>query len=198
MPHEFKVRQIDHVELLVPDRSAAADWYRQIFGLKPVAEHKDWATPEGPLMISSDGGNTMLALFEGEPESSQQAAGFHRVAFRVDGSGFMRFLDRLEEHPVFDDRGEQVTARNIRDHDKAYSIYFCDPWGHRYELTTYDYGEISARYRQELWIGFSSHAATFSSSPSTNSPFLNSAPALTSATRFERRLASATSPRLLP
>jgi hypothetical protein len=40
-----------------------------------------------------------------------------------------------------------------------------------------------ARYRQILWIGFSSHAATFWWVPSTSSPFLNPAPALTSATR---------------
>ncbi len=39
------------------------------------------------------------------------------------------------------------------------------------------------RYRQILWIGFSGHAATFSSVPSTSSPFVNSAPALTNATR---------------
>ncbi len=32
-------------------------------------------------------------------------------------------------------------------------------------------------------IGFLDHAATFSSLPSTNSPFLNSAPALTNPTR---------------
>jgi hypothetical protein len=39
------------------------------------------------------------------------------------------------------------------------------------------------RYCQMLWIGLFGHAATFSSFPSTSSPFLNSAPALTSATR---------------
>ena len=39
------------------------------------------------------------------------------------------------------------------------------------------------RYRQMLWIGLHDHAATFSSLPSTNSPLLNSAPALTNATR---------------
>ncbi|CAN5619604.1 hypothetical protein BH24ACT18_BH24ACT18_11450 [soil metagenome] len=42
---------------------------------------------------------------------------------------------------------------------------------------------LEKRYRQELWIGFSGHAATFASVPSTSSPFLNSAPALTNATR---------------
>jgi hypothetical protein len=40
------------------------------------------------------------------------------------------------------------------------------------------------RYRQELWIGFSGHAAAFFSSlPSTSSPSLNSAPALTNVSR---------------
>src|SRR5215211_4045369 len=39
------------------------------------------------------------------------------------------------------------------------------------------------RYCQMLWIGFSSHAATFSSIPSSSFPFLNFAPALTNATR---------------
>ncbi len=39
------------------------------------------------------------------------------------------------------------------------------------------------RYLQELWIRSRDHAATLSSLPSTSSPFLNSAPALTSATR---------------
>lgn len=42
---------------------------------------------------------------------------------------------------------------------------------------------LGVRYLQMLWIGFSGHAATFSSVPSTSSPFLNSAPALTNATR---------------
>ncbi len=36
-----------------------------------------------------------------------------------------------------------------------------------------------------LWIGLHDHAATFSSLPSTNSPLLNSAPALTNATRWD-------------
>ena len=30
---------------------------------------------------------------------------------------------------------------NQLDHEKAYSIYFSDPFGHRLELTTYAYEE---------------------------------------------------------
>ena len=46
------------------------------------------------------------------------------------------------------------------------------------------FGASRPRYCQMLWTGRSDHAATFSSFLSTNSPFLNSAPALTSATRW--------------
>lgn len=34
----FKVLQIDHVELFVPDRYEAARWYERVLGLEPVPE----------------------------------------------------------------------------------------------------------------------------------------------------------------
>lgn len=53
------VDQIDHVELFVPDRHQAAEWYRRVLGLKVVPDDEQWADdPQGPLMISSDGGST--------------------------------------------------------------------------------------------------------------------------------------------
>lgn len=132
--------QIDHVELFVPDRHEAARWYEAALGLKILREHEDWAAhPKGPLMISSDGGHTKLALFAGAPRGNRETAGHHRVAFRTEGQKFLRFLDHLEQFPIFDEAGQRVTRRKVVDHDKAFSIYFCDPYGHRYEVTTYDY-----------------------------------------------------------
>ncbi len=55
--------------------------------------------------------------------------------------------------------------------------------GHEEALGLLEAAEAGARYCQKLWIGLSGHAATFSSVPSTNFPFVNSAPALTRATR---------------
>lgn len=140
----FRVSQIDHVEVFVPDRYEAARWYADVLGLTILPEHEDWAGPGGPLMISSDGGRTMVALFEGEPQGEHEVAGMIRVAFRVDAAGFRQFLDRLEEIPVLDHTGVRVTAGQVRDHHKAFSVYFCDPWGNRYEVTTYDYTEAQA------------------------------------------------------
>ena len=103
-----------------------------------------WADdPNGPLSISPDGGNTELALFQ-RPcavPPAQRAT----IAFRVGGAGFQAFLARLAEHPVYDREGQQVTAQDIVDHDKSFSVYFCDPDGNPYELTTYDYAEVAAK-----------------------------------------------------
>ncbi len=59
-PEPFRVKHIDHVEVFVPDQYAAADWYHRVFGLDILKPYEFWAA-DGPLMISSDGGTTMIA-----------------------------------------------------------------------------------------------------------------------------------------
>ncbi len=135
----FTVDQIDHVELFVPDREEAAAWYQRTLGLTIVEEFRHWAVPKGPLMISTQNAQTKLALFVGEPMVNKPTAGFHITAFRVNGEKFIQFLNRLGDYPVYGNEGEQLTWKDVRNHGKAFSIYFCDPWGHRLEVTTYDY-----------------------------------------------------------
>ncbi len=138
----LRVGTIDHVELFVPDRYEAADWYGQALGFSIVRSHEGWATEGGPLMISADHGDTMLALFEGDPRGQRETAGHHRVAFRVGGRDFLRILDALREGLVYDDSGTPSSGRTM-DHTTAYSVYFCDPYGNRYEITTYDYDTVT-------------------------------------------------------
>ncbi|MDA2938968.1 VOC family protein [Acidobacteria bacterium AH-259-A15] len=139
----FRVEQVDHIEVFVPNRYEAAEWYEKVLGLEIVLSYEQWAEDSrGPLMISSDNGNTKLALFEGQPQGSRETAGFHRVAFRVDAASFFEFVKRLADLHLKDHRGRLVTSQAVVDHQKAYSIYFCDPYGHRLEVTTYDYDEI--------------------------------------------------------
>jgi catechol 2,3-dioxygenase-like lactoylglutathione lyase family enzyme len=141
----FTVLQIDHVELFVPDRYEAARWYERVLGLRIVPECEAWAAGGGPLMISSDAGSTKLALFEGTPDASTQAAAFRRVAFRVTADGFLEFLRRLPELTLLDSRNRPVVRDSVIDHQQAYSIYFNDPWTHQLEVTTYEYADLSAR-----------------------------------------------------
>jgi len=90
-------------------------------------------------MISSDAGKTKLALFEGMPQGPRDTAGFHLVAFRVGAAEFKSFLDGLPNLDLINHRGQPVTKDSVVDHAAAFSVYFCDPFGHRLELTTYEY-----------------------------------------------------------
>ena len=134
----FQVQQIDHVELFVPDQYEAASWYAEVLGLKIIPEYEFWAS-NGPLMLATANQNTMLALFQGEPKGLRPTAGHHRVAFRVDGAGFIQFLAHLGKVVVYNQKNQRLTRQHVVDHDLSWSIYFCDPYGNLYEVTTYDY-----------------------------------------------------------
>ena len=132
----FTVAQLDHVELFVPDRQAAAAWYGEVLGLVPLPGTEEWAAaPGGPLMISPDGGRTKLALFQGEPQGGRPTAGFHRVAFRVSGADFLAFVDHADQMGLREGEGPP----RMVDHHTAFSIYFTDPYGHHLEMTTYEH-----------------------------------------------------------
>lgn len=141
----FRVQQVDHIELYVPDQYEAARWYQQRLGMEIMRELEFWAEEGGPLMLSSDDGNTKLALFRGSPPGFNQITGFQRVAFRVSGAGFFQFLAGVKAHSVYSGTGEPVHTLSVIDHDLAYSVYFCDPYGNRYEVTTYEYEYVSGR-----------------------------------------------------
>ncbi len=130
---------IDHVELVVPDRYEAAEWYERILGLSVCEGLEFWAEEGGPLVMSNDGGTTKLALFEGDPRTAPTP---RRVAFRADGAGFLRFLDRLADFELEGADGGRVARSDAVDHDASFSIYFHDPYGTPFEVTTYDYEEV--------------------------------------------------------
>ena len=146
MANQFQVEQVDHIEISVPDRREAAGWYERILGLRIVPEFEHWATnPQGPLMISTPKGETKLALFEGQPQGNRKTAGYHLVAFRVNGGQFLKFRELLSTLRLKNAEGNLVTKEKVSDHQGSYSIYFCDPYGHRLEITTYDYHEVKAQ-----------------------------------------------------
>jgi catechol 2,3-dioxygenase-like lactoylglutathione lyase family enzyme len=139
----FRTEQIDHVEVFVPDRHEAATWYHRALGCEIIPEYSEWSEdPRGPVMISPDGGGTKLALFRGEPQGARPTAGFHLVAFRVNGPAFIEFLTRASDLGLKNAQGETVTRESAVDHGKAYSVYFSDPYGHRLEVTSYEHEAI--------------------------------------------------------
>ena len=82
--------------------------------------------------------------FEGQAQGRALPTGHKLVAFRVSGEGFMDFLGRLESLSLSDSGGKRVTAASAVDHGAAYSVYFTDPYGNAYEVTTYDTDSVKA------------------------------------------------------
>jgi catechol 2,3-dioxygenase-like lactoylglutathione lyase family enzyme len=125
---------IDHVEILVPDREAAREWYGRWLGFKEMPEHGDWVET-GPIMLTNDGGATKLALFTGESSGAETVQrGWRRVAFRVSGQ---ELLDWAAEYRA---SGQKLVGPV--DHKRAWSGYFSDPWGNALEVTTDDYDVV--------------------------------------------------------
>lgn len=144
--------QLDHVELFVPDREQAAAWYARVLGLQPMAALARWATPRGPLMLSADGGQSMVALFTGGPCGHRRERSHHRVAFRVSGPAFLAFVAAAPEGPVYDASGKPLASLSPMDHGGAFSVYFSDPWGYLCEVTTYDWRHVLA-HGEPSWAG---------------------------------------------
>lgn len=133
--------RLDHIEVFVPDRFKAAEWYGNVLGFSIIEEYRDWAdNQDGPLMISNDGGKTAVALFEGTAQGDHAVRGLRRLAYREDAAGFIAFLENSKYW-----RGKPLSAADIKDYGSALSVYFSDPWGNLLEVTTYDVDKVRQR-----------------------------------------------------
>ena len=127
-----KLQNIDHIHVYVQNRQDALVWYKKILGLKPL--EKLISLPKsGPLTIRNNEGNINIALFKGKPQDNRSV-----IAFKVNGDEFINFHDSIN-HSL---------TENIElvDHSSQFSIYFKDPYGNPYEITSYDYAMISNHY----------------------------------------------------
>jgi catechol 2,3-dioxygenase-like lactoylglutathione lyase family enzyme len=143
-PDAFRVQRLDHVHLFASDRAAAARWYGDVLGLTTHYDYAQHGDPGGPLVLSSDDGATHIAVFQAQGALRREGHD-HMVAFRVDGAGFLTFLDRLERLAVHDESRARVGRADVVDHGNSHSIYFRDLDGNPLELTTYDHDFVARR-----------------------------------------------------
>lgn len=130
-----KLLNIDHIHVFVADREEALDWYNNIFGLKP--SEKIISLPKsGPLIIRNDEDSINIALFKGEPQGNSSV-----IAFSVTGEDFINFYKTIRNS--LNDNLEAV------DHSSQFSIYFEDPYGNPYEVTSYDYEMLYNYYNTD-------------------------------------------------
>lgn len=114
----------DHVHVNVSNRIEAQQWYSSIFGLYPTESLAFWAKDGGPLTLQNTSGTIHIALFQSKLIQNTT------IAFRVSASGLrgaIKFLASIG-----------VSIKPV-DHEVSWSIYFKDPDGNPFEVTTYDY-----------------------------------------------------------
>ena len=128
-----KLQNIDHIHVFVPDRQEALGWYNTILGFKPIKRLMFWAET-GPLTIGNDEGTIHIALFEGKPKSNRSV-----IAFNATGEEFIDWHKRINN--VLSEVIE------VDDHSVSFSIYFKDPYGNPFEITSYDYEILSTYYK---------------------------------------------------
>ena len=130
-----RINFIDHIHVYVADRTAAERWYEKTLGFTPVKELKFWSPGGGPLTIQNPEGTVHLALFERTPEKCHST-----IALGVDAEEFFQWQAHLGGA-----LGQQLKAT---DHEVSWSLYFSDPDGNPFEITSYGYETIKRRLAQ--------------------------------------------------
>ena len=123
----MQLEGIDHVAMGVRDIERSAKWYIDVLGFALL---HDGMWNGVPTFIGK--GNTGIALF---PANEEPKTSGHReirmlhLAFRADRENFLAAQQELKKRKI---------KFEFQDHEIAHSIYFRDPDGHQFEITTYE------------------------------------------------------------
>ena len=123
----FEIKKIDHIHLNVKDRSVSEEWYKKVFGFERTESLAFWAEGDGPLTIQNKSGSVHLALFASA--DSQKTT----IAFSVSALDLLLCINHLSSLDII--------VKPV-DHQVSWSVYFSDPDGNPFEVTTYDYQEF--------------------------------------------------------
>jgi catechol-2,3-dioxygenase len=130
------IDRIDHVHVFVSDRARAERWYQDALGFVRVSGLELWMDQGGPLTIANSAGTVHLALFERPPQPCRSV-----IAFAVGKDDFLAWRSHLS----------RVLGRapELQDHQVTWSMYFSDPDGNPFEITSYDYSTLEPSLRRE-------------------------------------------------
>ncbi len=125
---ELRAESVDHVALVVRDRTRSKEWYGEMFGFEALDGGQN---PDSPY-IGND--STKLAILQIAdaanfiPPVNQGSRACH-FAFGTDRAMFEKYQRRLTELGI---------AYEKLIHSDCHSIYFSDPDGYLIEVTTYE------------------------------------------------------------
>lgn len=128
------LERFDHIHVYVADRRGSERWYADVMGFGRVPELEFWAPGNGPLTIANPSGTVHLALFERPAKECRST-----IAFAATASEFLAWRTHLQG----------VLRRPVEavDHTVSWSLYFADPDGNPFEITTYEYADVAAQVK---------------------------------------------------
>src|ERR1700748_546742 len=121
--------RIDHIHLYATDRNNAEQWYADVMGFKRVPELESWADG-GPLTLSNSSGTVHIALFEAPAQPCRSV-----IALSVGAEEFVAWRRHLVD--MLKQPGEPESPQ------LAWSLYFADPDGTPWEITTYQHAIVA-------------------------------------------------------
>ena len=127
MPH---LEGLDHIHIFVVNRLLAEAWYARVLGLQRTPELAGSISERGPLTIGNPSGTVHLALFERPAEQCRSVVAF--------GATAMEFLAWQSHLSLV--LGYKIDAV---DHEFSWSLYFTDPDGNPFEITSYEHQIIA-------------------------------------------------------
>ena len=121
--------RIDHIHVYATDRNRAEQWYADVMGFRRVPELESWADG-GPLTLSNSSGTVHIALFEAPAQPCRSV-----IALSVGAEEFVAWRKHLVDklrRPV-----------EPEDHELSWSLYFADPDGNPWEITSYQHAIVA-------------------------------------------------------
>ena len=125
--------RIDHIHVYATHRNKAEQWYADVMGFARVVALESWAE-DGPLTLQNSSGTVHIALFEAAPQHNRAT-----IALAVGAQEFVAWRDHLVarlKRPV-----------EPEDHRLAWSLYFADPDGNPWEITSYQHAVVATLLR---------------------------------------------------
>ncbi|MFN2104375.1 MAG: VOC family protein [Candidatus Promineifilaceae bacterium] len=134
---KIQTQGIHHITLIGADRQTSIDFWEGVLGMPFVFEQPNLDVPSQNHLYFDPGDGRLITIFTNEnwrPDPTPNPEGIgnlHHIAFNVSRATFMRAAKRLSERGI-SHSGE--VDRGFMD-----SLYFRDPLGQLYELSSYKF-----------------------------------------------------------
>jgi catechol 2,3-dioxygenase-like lactoylglutathione lyase family enzyme len=132
---KLQTQGVHHITLVGADRQTSIDFWEGLLGMPFVFEQPNLDVPSESHLYFDPGDGRLITVFADErrqPDPSENPRGIgnvHHIAFSVSRATFSQAVTRLQE------RG--ISNSGVKDRGFMDSIYFRDPLGQLYELSSY-------------------------------------------------------------